>query len=61
MPNFLERRKPEVHLGRVSLARKGMNALPLAIYQSVNVQPRQGSGASGSPYLQRLKLMESLV
>ena len=38
-----------------------MNALPLAIYQSVNVQPRQGSGASGSPYLQRLKLMESLV
>jgi hypothetical protein len=59
--NFEERRKAEVQLGRVYLARKCMNALPLAPRQSVNVQPSQGSSAARPPDLQRLKLVESLV
>src|SRR5215213_1001898 len=48
-------------LRRKSLPPNWMNALPLAPRQSVNVQPRQGSGAARAPKLQCLQLVESLV
>src|SRR5215217_8547383 len=47
-------------LRRKSLPPNWMNALPLAPRQSVNVQPRQGSGAAGSPSLQGFELVQSL-
>src|SRR5215212_11088268 len=47
-------------LRRKSLPPNWMNALPLAPRQSVNIQPRQGSGAAGSPGLQGFELVQSL-
>src|SRR5215212_9153764 len=44
-----------------SLSRKRMKALPLALHQSVHVQPRQGSGTAGSPDLQCLEFVQSFV
>jgi hypothetical protein len=48
-------------LRRKSLPRNWMNVLPLTLHQSVHVQPRQGSSTTGSPHLQRLQLVQSLV
>jgi hypothetical protein len=50
-----------LELRRKSLPRNWMKALPLALRQSVNVQPSQGSDTTGSPHLQRLQLMQRLV
>jgi hypothetical protein len=44
-----------------SVPRHWMKALPLALRQSVNVQPGQGSGTARAPSLQSLQLMEALV
>jgi hypothetical protein len=38
-----------------------MKALPLASRQSVHIQPRQGSGATGSSRLQGFKFVQSFV
>ena len=46
---------------RKSFPRNWMKALPLALRQSVNIQPGQGNGTTGSPHLQRLKLMQRFV
>src|SRR5215212_1120457 len=50
-----------LELRRKSLPRNWMKALPLALRQSVHVQPSQGSDTTGSPHLQRLQLMHRLV
>ena len=50
-----------LELHRKSVPRHWMKALPLALRQSVNVQPSQGSHTARAPSLQSLQLMERLV
>ena len=50
-----------LELHRKSRPRNWMKALPLALRQSVHVQPRQGSGTARPPNLQCLEFVESLV
>jgi hypothetical protein len=38
-----------------------MKALPLTLRQSVDVKPRQGSGAAGSSRLKGFEFVQSLV
>src|SRR5918992_481627 len=50
-----------LELHRKSRPRNWMKALPLALRQSVHVQPRQGSGGARAPKLQSLQLMQGLI
>src|SRR5215204_6612585 len=50
-----------LELRRKTLPRDWMKAISLALRQSVDVKPRQGSGAARAPSLQSLQLMEGLV
>ena len=50
-----------LELRRKSLPRNWMKAISLALRQSVDVKPRQGSGAACPSDLQSLQLMEGLV
>src|SRR5215211_2439915 len=59
--NFRFTEFSEVHLERVYLERKCINALPLAPRQSIHVQPGQRSGTTRAPSLQSLQLVEALV
>jgi len=46
-----------LELRRKTLPRHWMKAITLPLRQSVHIQPRQGSGTTSSPHLQRLKLI----